>query len=192
MKPLQHSPLDGAPNNVAIVIGGGVNVLLDLTLTHNLLNGKPRTYYVINDMISSYMYCDCAVTLHPEKLAQWLEARAKINLAFPQRIYSHITRRSLHVTHQSGDWLGSSGLFATKIAIENGHKAIILCGVPMDNSPHYLRQKEWKDCHIFRKGWHKHFNDIAAVTRSWGGWTAALLGTPSPEWLEACFPPASA
>ena len=187
MKPLQHSPLDGAPNNVAIVIGGGVNVLLDLTLTHNLLNGKPRTYYVINDMIADYSHCNVAVTLHPEKLAGWLEARIKANWLMPQRVYSHITRRSQLVTHQSDDWLGSSGLFAVKIAIENGHRAIILCGVPMDSSLHYRRQKEWKDCQIFRKGWQKHFNRIAAITRSWDGWTAQLLGEPTPEWLDACL-----
>lgn len=185
MKQSQHSPLDGASNSVAVVIGGGVNVLLDLTLTNNLLADKARTYYVVNDMIADYAHCDIAVTLHPEKLEGWIEARVKAGRSMPGRVYCHVTRRSRHVTHQSGDWLGSSGLFATKIAIENGHRAIILCGVPMDASNHYRRKAAWHDSQIFRRGWQRHLGEIAAFTRSWGGWTAALLGEPSPGWLAA-------
>lgn len=187
MKQSQLLHSDVVLNDVAVVIGGSSNVLLDITLTNELLGMFGRTYYVINDMIADFAHCDIAVTLHPEKLEGWLESRVKANKPLPKRVYSHITKRSRFITHQTNDWLGSSGLFAVKIALENNHKAIILCGVPMDTTNHYRRKLEWKDCYIFRKGWQRNLDKISSKTRSWNGWTMALLGAPSPEWLDVCL-----
>jgi len=175
--------LSAAANKVAIIVGGGSSVLSDVLATYELIKDTPRVHYVINDMIVDFAQVDIAVTLHPEKLENWLTARAKSGAEKPQRCYAHITRRSTAVTHATSDWLGSSGLFAVKIALENLHKAIILCGVPMDASHHYRRQKPWTDHRLFQRAWIKHHENLEATTRSWGGWTAARLGVPTAEWL---------
>jgi len=65
-----------------------------------------------------------------------------------------------------------------------GFERIILCGVPMDETPHFRRKEPWLDCYRYRKAWDKNAKRLRERTRSMGGWTWELLGEPTEEWLR--------
>ncbi|KHQ50401.1 hypothetical protein [Mameliella alba] len=74
---------------------------------------------------------------------------------------------------------GSSGLFAAKVAlIDMGFDRVVLCGVPMDDRPHYWDEgrQPWKACETFRPAWQALAPEYRARMRSMSGWTRELLG----------------
>lgn len=169
---------------LAIVMGGGECLFSDLDRTFSLIHNKHYTTFVINDIITKVDRVDNMVTLHPEKLAVWLAKRKGEGRPPIDRIWAHDLRRQ--VTHAiKDDWLGSSGLFACRVALETGFDTIILNGVPMsEHQGHLIRREPWKHAKMFLRGWERNFRVIQPYVRSWSGWTAELLGQPSAEWLD--------
>lgn len=85
---------------------------------------------------------------------------------------------------------GSSGLFAVKIAIEDGYDRLVLAGMPMTKDPHFSRRDQfgkpvpWKQRDSFLRGWEVARSHYKDKTRSIsGGWTEETLGRPTLEWL---------
>lgn len=83
--------------------------------------------------------------------------------------------------HSLKDWpwtgRGSSGLGATLTGLALGYDRIILCGIPMDGSPHYF-DPPWMTSNVGledMKHWKKH--DLSKV-RSFSGRTREHLGSP--------------
>lgn len=78
----------------------------------------------------------------------------------------------------------SSGAYAAKVAIEDGHDKVVLAGVPMvAEAGHFTRQADWKQCNTFLKGFEEYAPHFGGRVRSLSGWTQKLLGAPTVEWL---------
>lgn len=174
---------------VGIVIGGAIDVWNEYDRTIELLNEAQLEYntFVTNDSIPLFPdYLDVAVSLHPNKLPIWAQARNKLGRNVPDFVVS--IRRDLCtlVTHYCADWGGSSGLYSVRVALELfGCTRVILCGVPMEiNRGHIIRGPKYHWPAVqFRNNWKVHQSEYSHMTRSWSGWTMKLLGTPTLEWL---------
>lgn len=78
---------------------------------------------------------------------------------------------------------GSSGLFAIGVTLDKLGVDAVLCGVPMDETPHILDGKPWLHAGNFRKMWERRHDRMRNHVRSMSGWTRQLLGPPTREWL---------
>lgn len=172
---------------VGLILGGAECALEELDRARSLCSqvGAQTTVYVVNDWIAEYPDSVIAVTLHHHKVAGWLSQRGERRLPSLKQIWHHFMPVSpTPVTHTTTDWGGSVGLFATKIAIHGGENKILLCGVPMvANAGHHRRKRRWDACDIFKRHWYTQFKLTKPMVRSFSGWTAEMLGTPSAEFL---------
>lgn len=165
---------------IAVVLGGAARAFDELSRASQI---QPVRYLVaVNDAACHYPgRLDAFVTLHPEKLSGWLGARRTAGLPEPATVIAHTA--APHVTEvvdyqwpgQTGS--GSSGLFATKIALERTALPVVLCGVPMDaDRAHFFNDQPWDQVTQFRDAWVAMKPHLTRV-RSMSGWTAGLLGT---------------
>jgi hypothetical protein len=122
----------------------------------------------------------------------WIEARHKAGLPMGAEVWCHkkLGPRPGYfyegVDKTTDDWAGSSGLFAAKVALEEGFVKIILAGVPLtSDGRHVVRDRPFTAAQAFRQGWQTRFKRIAPYLRSMSGWTQELLGAPTPEWLAS-------
>lgn len=83
------------------------------------------------------------------------------------------------------DWKnGSSGLYAVQIALHFGAPGVVLCGMPIDDSPHFHRETGLAKgipelIAMHRKPWLDNAEYLRkAGVRSMSGWTRDLLGSP--------------
>jgi hypothetical protein len=112
-----------------------------------------------------------------------LHRRRQAGLNRPQT-WAHKPYRG--IDRSTPDWAGSSGLFAVKVAIEEGFERIVLAGVPMTaEGAHYYDAKVWTAAHVFHSGWNHRLPQIKDIVRSMSGWTRELLGEPTRDWLAA-------
>jgi hypothetical protein len=179
---------------IAAVLGGATRGMYEL-------RSLPRcnAVFAVNDAAAQYPGPLAAfVTLHPEHLPRWLGARRAAGLPDPDRVVvPHDSQlptqdaRDCAAGHERADYRwpgmnasGSSGLFATKIALEAGHDRVVLCGVPMEAArAHFFNTALWAEVDAFRGAWGIALPHLRERVRSMSGWTAELLGTPSTEWL---------
>lgn len=128
---------------------------------------------------------DHFATMHPELATGWLLARDKASLPPPRALWCPISaRRDQRLPwRHAPSWGGSSGLFGAAVAMEAGADRIILCGVPLDSSGHFDDPRPWKDALRYRAAWTCRRAMLVAKVRSMSGWTQALLGAPTREWL---------
>ena len=74
---------------------------------------------------------------------------------------------------------GSSGLFATKVAlIDLNYDSVVLCGIPMTETPHIDRPKNWRQANGFRKNWLRLSDETKSRIKSMSGWTKEQFGGP--------------
>ncbi len=151
-----------------IILGGGDTLDSDISAVPDI---ESRTIIAVNDAIKYWKgKLDYAVTLHPEKLREWVNK--------PCHVISHKRVHGAHIDQVIPElWGGSSGLYAVQIALkELNAKEVILCGVPMTPTPHFWGST-WTDADKYRRGWTRNIKDLANV-KSLSGWTAELLGKP--------------
>lgn len=159
---------------IAAVLGGASGGFDELAAL-----GPVDAVYAVNDAASEYPGELAAfVTLHPEKLHKWLPLRS----APTGEVIAHeahpLVTRAVDYRFPGMNASGSSGLFATKIALEAGADRVVLCGVPMDAvRAHYFDPTAWSEVEAFRDAWHIALPHLSKV-RSMSGWTAELLGKP--------------
>jgi hypothetical protein len=175
-----------AKRDVAIVVGGGGDPLSEFDAARALCDavGKSHATFVCNDMIALFPHIiDFAGTLHPDKMHAWVGLRMKYGHPMPfGSTWAHRTWKGF--SHDTKDWQGSSGLFLTKIAREQGYTHIILCGVPMTvEAEHFVRHQRWNSAPGFVRGWVKHETALRPYVRSMSGWTQSVYGAPSVDWL---------
>lgn len=173
------------PARIAVVVGGSRAVWDEIGQTAALLAevGAEARWFVINDMIPIFPGACTAVSLHPQKLKDWLAQRAKVGWPAPDQVWAHVKFDG--VSHFTDDWRGSSGLFAIKVARQLGFDKIILCGVPMrPDAGHIVRgATPWNAAEQFMGGWKLQAKEIAPFVRSWSGWTGEAFGAPNPAFL---------
>jgi hypothetical protein len=178
-------------SDVALVVGGAQDVLLELYLAAQLCLQAGVTYetFAANDMIATLEHCDHAVTLHPNKLPGWLGRRAALGLHMPREVWCHRTdqdapaiTRTLAQVHPGRT---SSGYFAMQVDLHLGYDRIILCGVPMTEAGgHVVRNRPWDQVRHFTQVWVDHRVELAAHVKSMSGWTRELLGYPTVAFLQ--------
>jgi len=120
------------------------------------------------------------VTLHPEEMPHWEKLRAQAGGPGGYRRWS---RRQpppgpeLSIT--SHQWGGGSGLLAVRVAlVELGCDAVYLCGMPMDDGPHWGEVEAWRHPNLFRPDWERVADRLRGKVVSLSGWTRDLLGGP--------------
>jgi len=174
-----------------IILGGAACVWDDLARAERLCDVD--CVIAINDAGASHNgHLDHWVSLHPEKFQVWMDRRNRRRLPPPGTVWFHRGVGEREVRRFGGefqsteDWGGSSGLFAVKVALEQGASHVILCGVPMDpEQGHYFDEKPWKDGRRYHAAWEKRREEMADRVRSMSGWTARLLGEPDEVWLSS-------
>lgn len=173
---------------VAIVLGGADCVWDEYIKAKELCLTAQVQYrvYVTNDMIAEYPHAAIACTLHAEVLPVWLRIRQERHRPPHKQVWCHIRGRpGSGITDSTRDWGGSVGLFATKVALQQSNRKVLLCGIPMQpEAGHFKRKRAWDAAGIFAKRFAQKIPEIKPHVRSFSGWTAAQLGIPSIEFLK--------
>jgi hypothetical protein len=78
-----------------------------------------------------------------------------------------------------------SGLMATVIGLKMGYTKIVLCGMPIDNSPKFYSpsQEHILGATNIQKIWEKEISLFNGRVRSFSGNTLKMLGEPTEEWI---------
>lgn len=165
------------PTKRAIVLGSADTLQSDLDSLGNMREGA--VIFCVNTTGFRFKtHIDYWVTLHPECWHEWLPKRqaAGLNMDFKSIGYNDRNKTPKGMDRGSSDWGGMSGLFAIKCAFEEGFEEVVLCGVPMTDTPYF----GGKDLHYkilpYRKGWEKHIDKLKGRVFSQSGWTKELLG----------------
>ena len=141
------------------------------------------------------------VTLHPEFMDQYeAERRAlghpggyEIVAPPPGEVGRHAAAGKID-RRVSYRWPGmtssaSSGIYAAKVAIEDGFDRVVLAGVPMTaEAGHFTRAKKWTQRDCFMPGFQGSLQFIKDKVRSVSGHTKTILGAPDPDWLNGVTP----
>jgi hypothetical protein len=115
--------------------------------------------------------------------------KAYINKKFKKILTHSIQPNSkVDLVWDIGNPGGTSGLFATQIALKLGYEKIILCGIPINNSRRFYDSPN----HHFKyegisqqEPWQIASRKFDDRVRSMSGKTAELLGTPDKQWLSS-------
>lgn len=122
-------------------------------------------------------------TLHPEKLPAWVDRRRRYGGNMDFITWSR--RQPDDVDHILTPWdSGSSGMLAVQVALDELNATeVVLCGVPLEESPHFFSKVPWVHAITHRKAWEKNLWRMKGKVHSLSGWTRELLGAP--EWIGA-------
>lgn len=181
------------PTKSAVILGGAGCLFDDIEIARAF--GPYDAVYAVNDALINYSgIVDCAVTLHPEKLPEWLAGRTVKGWSDPRNIIAERDYKGLVSEIREYRWpgqsrSGSSGFFAAKCAIEDGFTHIVLAGVPMDaEQGHVGDQQPWDEVEMFWSAWIDQRHRLQPHVRSVSGRTASLLGVPTFEWRFGANP----
>ncbi len=174
----------------AIILGGGSNVW-DEVLAWEVIYGRQWDGLVIaaNDVGSHWpRYLDHWVTLHPNRLESWAGLRTAHGFPTGWETWG---RRSRMADHQIQPWAGgASGMLAIQVAAVLGVRRAVLCGIPMDASPHFpesvihKKTDKWLAVAGHWRAWERHLDKMLGWVRSMSGRTMDVLGGgPTLEWL---------
>lgn len=172
----------------ALILGGAVGVWDDAGTALDLF--KPDLIIAVNDIGTRWAgRLTHYATLHPEHMQRWRKER--MGRGFSQA-GEHIGHNMADGIDRAADYRfpgmnasGSSGLFAVKIAIDEGCERVVLAGVPMQaKQAHFFNTAHWTDRDSFASAWEIALPHIKDKVRSMSGWTKELLGAPTPAWLR--------
>lgn len=181
---------------VALVLGSASTLWDDVRAASEL--GAFHGGVAANDAGVAWPWpLDGWVTYHPEFLGRFTLQRTERGLPDHRRIFIHPSG----VAVKKGDAefevvesffpgqtaSGSSTLFALKVAlVDLGFDRAVICGAPLDGSGGHLRpdQGVWHSSDAYQVGWREALPHIRGRARSMSGFTKALLGAPTPEWME--------
>lgn len=164
---------------IALILGGAMSVWDDHTAAEELLC---RGRLVVAANLAGIQYpgrLDAWATLHPDEMPGWMARRQ-----------SNVDYRTFTPADTPERWPGSSGLYAAQVALfEMGAAGVILCGVPMDSEAgHFTGRTPWESVTDYRQAFVQALPEIGGRVRSMGGWTQALFGAPTSEWIDAIHP----
>jgi hypothetical protein len=135
------------------------------------------------------------VTLHPERMGFMEDDRHKLGFPngyeivaplkteAPAYAYGVRTIRQVSFKYNELTRSPSSGIFAVKVAIDDGFDRIVLAGVPLDTSKHFQRMEPWREADAYMHGFKDYQPHFAGKVRSMSGRTREALGFPTAAWL---------
>jgi hypothetical protein len=184
----------GTKPRTALVIGGAKCVWADIEAATDI--GEFQGVVACNDAGVYWRgHLDAWVTLHPEKMHQWIAERAENGLP-PARMtvtYDTLSKRIAFTPDRLVPYLlpgqqssGSSGLFAVKVALQDlGFDKAVCCGIPMTaKQAHFFKPADWHGAKRHQAGWVEAHRYLAGRVTSMSGWTVDLLGKPTEEWFH--------
>ncbi len=184
----------------ALLLGGAETLWSDVQAVETLI-GRPWDGAVIacNDAgVHWPRFLDHWCTLHPEQFRTWpdggpgwLEQRTE--LGHPDGYVTWARRTPKLVDRLCNTWGGgSSGLLCVAVAEKVGVTHAILCGIPMEATPHFndhhrTGRDPWPSADSHWRAWERPNarRRMETWVRSMSGRTRALLGAPTLEWLAA-------
>jgi hypothetical protein len=186
---------DGKSNANMIILGGGRTVWEDYFFARSIMSSAE--IMCINDIGTQFKaeHIHHMVSLHVGFFPATKLLRREKGLLHKYVNHCTVKREGVDVVWRMQNAGGTSGLFATKIALAMGSKKIILCGIPMDNTGHYFDPPEaeknrttkfsaqnstlapWRDM--------KKSKLVMDRVRSMGGHTAGIFGKPTKEWVQS-------
>lgn len=193
-----------ANSGIALVLGSAEGVWQEIELAQAMTQFD--AVVAVNDMVMFWPgTLHAAVTLHPEKMQDWLDGRMARREGLPEKLVCHAEWPAWFkllgipatlpmpfdvVTPFGFDGQtdsGASGLFGVKAALQDlGFAKVVLCGIPMTMEGHFRTpDRPWASAMRHRAGWEQALPHLQGRVRSMSGWTAQLLGKPDAEWLAA-------
>ena len=165
-----------------------------------VLDGKPFEVMTINDMAMHFLDKPIthAVSLHPEMLEPMRQIRIRTSrdqayFTTHTHVSNNIYKVDFHWNSEFGG--GTSTLLAVEIALFLGYEKLIICGTPLDNSPHYWEDdyKEKSNRCKFPESnsidtWRSYFEqfpDNKEKVRVISGNLIDVCGQASKEWMKA-------
>lgn len=184
-KPLKQAPQKKP--RTALVLGGADCLWSDIESALDL--GEFDGVVACNDAGAEWRgRLDAWVTLHPNKMQGWRDKRRANGLCPAGNHIAHRQDAGIDEVReyrwQGSRRSGSSGLFATKIALESGFDRAVLCGIPMDSQAHFFDKRLWTSNSTFTTAWREVLPHIKGRVRSMSGETAKWLGVPTEDWLK--------
>jgi hypothetical protein len=164
----------------AVVLGGADCLWDDL----RALDGPPEIVVAVNNAGIVYPgRLDHWATMHAEEMP-WREAKRRAK-GYPGGYirWTHPTAVGWDDHTETCDrfldgWSdGSSGWFGVGVALEVADRAI-LCGIPMDERPHFDRVAGWDVADAYFREWEKRLDRVQGRVFSMSGRTRDLLGPP--------------
>jgi len=128
-------------------------------------------------------------TFHPELMPKWILHRAKNKLPKHETLWCPVEYPTppAYTFRRVENWRGSSGMLATRVAIELGATHVVLAGVPLESAEgHFDRpwESKWYEASKYREDWLKRSEALIGRVKSMSGWTRSFLGEPTREWLK--------
>jgi hypothetical protein len=175
-----------------LILGGASSLGDDLSRASELVDPADCLIVATNDAGVVWPgYLDAWVTMHPVELP-WRETFRRerghpggyVRVTHPHPM--GLGDREKLADHVLGGWgAGGSAHLATGWALERFRcSRVVLCGVPLDERPHFNRAGPWASATTYRRGWLDDVARLAGRVRSFSGWTAELLGFPDRSWLD--------
>lgn len=134
----------GSEVGKCLVVGTGWNMWEDLENAGFIAGEWIQPFHVmaVNRAVQDLpCFVTHAYSNHAKNLKIWAAGRDEVHLKKDQRIPDKTVLHSLRDGHGGVTWRwpgwGTSSLCAVLTAITLGYKEIVVCGVPMDNGPHY-------------------------------------------------------
>lgn len=183
--------------DLALVLGGAKCIEDDLDALAEIVNPWPGLVVACNDAGAAWpLRLDHWATLHPEKLHErwkdgigdWIVERRE--RGHPDGYETWSRREPNLVDHVVDAWSGgSSGHLAVKVSKHAGAKRSVLCGIPMEEMPHFhdgRNGEPWPYADAHWKSWTRDAEAIGWTlgwVRSLSGLTKEMLGAPTRKWL---------
>jgi hypothetical protein len=171
---------------VAFVLGGANCLYDDLDEAFEIVS--PDTIIATNNAGRDFPHdLPHWVTLHTEKMPEWMAEREKMGYPKAEFFWTSNTK-TIPIEHSNlynyvPSWDGSSGLLAVTVALFLGYRRIILCGVPLDKkAAHYDDDAPWMDAPRYRSAWNRRMDCMQGKVKSFSGWTKMKLGYPTRGW----------
>lgn len=190
----------------ALVVGCAANVWDDVTRAYRLTEEWDAICCVKSAGVHWEGHFDVWATLHPEMMDKYETERK--TLGFPNG-YEIIAPPAVELGDHgkkgnvarriSYRWPGmnssaSSGIYGVKVMLDSGYDRVVIAGIPMStegghflpaskNAHGLIRGDTWKHRDSFIPGFRDTLPFIQGKVKSMSGYTAEVLGTPTPEWL---------
>lgn len=176
----------------AVIIAGASRVWEDRKAASDMLRDSaiPDLIIGVNKVGMELPYLTDWVSLHADQLLNWDRVRRARFYNRRARLWTAdhiIDNMKLH-----GDpdllsteylWDGTSTALAVFVAAALRCDRVLLIGAPLIDGPHYYEGESFTQSSYTRPFWEENADCLTNV-RSMSGWTAELLGKPTPEWWE--------
>lgn len=174
----------------ALILGGAAGVWEDVQALEESMGRWDGIVCAVNDVGAVWpREFQHWVSLHPEKLPDWVEHRERAkHPEFGGITWSRTGKSGVDRVLQPRG-AGSSGLLAVQAMRAIGVDRIVLCGMPMSPTPHFAESlehrsgKPWTGCRAHWLAWKADGAWLSGVVKSMSGRTREFLGAPDREFL---------